>query len=96
MKKLSVFKIIQLSILAVIAYQRFFLLKPEVKQFVFSSSSATTLFFFNLDYFNMKFFVFILIDLSITIFIQPIFIICMGCISDPLSAYPALQVRDTR
>ena len=46
MKKLSVFKIIQLSILAVITLiSVFFLLKPEVKQFVFSSSSATTLFF---------------------------------------------------
>ena len=53
MKKLSVFKIIQLSILAVITLiSVFFLLKPEVKQFVFSSSSATTLFFLIWIYFN--------------------------------------------
>ena len=86
MKKLSVFKIIQLSILAVITLiSVFFLLKPEVKQFVFSSSSATTLFFL-IWIILIASFLFIMIDLSIISSIKLHFHNLYGvAYSDPLS-----------
>ena len=45
MKKFSTFKIIQLSLLVVLTLASlYFLMKPQVKQFVFSSTAATILF----------------------------------------------------
>ena len=96
MKKLSVFKIIQLSILAVITLiSVFFLLKPEVKQFVFSSSSATTLFFL-IWIILIASFLFILIDLSIISSIKLHFHNLYGvAYSDPLSGIPNRFSCDT-
>lgn len=46
MKKYTSFKVLQLAILAILTIlSLFLLLKPEVKQFVFSSRPATILFF---------------------------------------------------
>ena len=96
MKKLSVFKIIQLSILAVITLiSVFFLLKPEVKQFVFSSSSATTLFFL-IWIILIASFLFIMIDLSIISSIKLHFHNLYGvAYSDPLSGIPNRFSCDT-
>lgn len=45
MKKFSTFKIIQLSLLVVLTLASlYFLMKPQVKQFIFSSTAATILF----------------------------------------------------
>ena len=96
MKKLSVFKIIQLSILAVVTLiSVFFLLKPEVKQFVFSSSSATTLFFL-IWIILIASFLFIIIDLSIISSIKLHFHNLYGvAYSDPLSGIPNRFSCDT-
>lgn len=96
MKKLSVFKVIQLSILVVIALiSVFFLLKPEVKQFIFSSSSATTLFFI-VWIVLIASFLFILIDLSIISSIKLHFHNLYGvAYSDPLSGIPNRFSCDT-
>ena len=96
MKKLIVFKIIQLSILAVITLiSVFFLLKPEVKQFVFSSSSATTLFCL-IWIILIASFLFILIDLSIISSIKLHFHNLYGvAYSDPLSGIPNRFSCDT-
>lgn len=96
MKKLSAFKIIQLSILVVITLiSVFFLIKPEVKQFVFSSSAATTLFIL-IWIILIASFLFIMIDLSIISSIKLHFHNLYGvAYSDPLSGIPNRFSCDT-
>ena len=63
MKRFSIFKVIQLSILIIMSLiSIFLLLKPSVKHYVFSSGPATTL-FVKIWLVLIISFIFILIDL---------------------------------
>lgn len=96
MKNYSLFKIIQLSILAVLGLiSGYFLFQPEVKQFVFSSQAATILFFLVWGLLIASF-VFLLIDFNLISSIKLSYHNLYGvAYSDPLSGIPNRFSCDT-
>lgn len=89
MKKLSILKIIQLSILAVLSLMSiFFLLSPEVKQYVFSTTAATILFAL-VWIMLVTSFIFLLLDFSVISSIKLNYHnLYEVAYSDPLSGIP--------
>lgn len=96
MKKFSLFKVIQLSILGVLSLiSIYFLLRPEVKQFVFSYKAATILFVL-IWILLIASFIFLLIDFSLISSIKLSYHNLYGvAYSDPLSGIPNRFSCDT-
>lgn len=96
MKKFSIFKIVQLSILAVLTLiSTYFLFQPEIKQFVFSQKPATVLFFLIWGLLLASF-VFLLFDFNLISSIKLSYHNLYGvAYSDPLSGIPNRFSCDT-
>lgn len=89
MKRFSVFKVIQLSILIIMGLiSIFLLLRPGVKQYVFSSTPATVLFFI-VWLILIADFIFLLVDLKLISSMKSNYHSLYGvAYSDPLSGIP--------
>ena len=89
MKRFSIFKVIQLSVLVIMSLiSIFLLLKPGVKQYVFSSVEATTLFIMIWLVLIISF-IFILVDLRLISSMKSNYHSLYGvAYSDPLSGIP--------
>lgn len=96
MKKYTSFKILQMAILVVLAIlSLFLLLKPEVKQFVFSSRPATILFFLVWGLLLISF-IFLMIDYNLISSIKLNYHTLYGvAYSDPVSGMPNRFSCDT-
>lgn len=96
MKKYTSFKVLQLAILAILTIlSLFLLLKPEVKQFVFSSRPATILFFVVWVLLLVSF-IFLLIDFNLISTIKLNYHNLYGvAYSDPISGMPNRFSCDT-
>lgn len=96
MKKYTSFKVLQLAILAILTIlSLFLLLKPEVKQFVFSSRPATILFFVVWVLLLVSF-IFLLIDFNLISTIELNYHNLYGvAYSDPISGMPNRFSCDT-